>query len=401
MKKISNIGLKVTTAASCVFLSSCSVFQNPSPHIFNNRGGNLPEPTYSSNRVKVGDYQAPVVNQTQPEINVGAGDIIETEVPIIETNVEPEIVIPEIPKIVYTVKRNDSLWSIAHSHGVTVKELARVNGLNEKSMLKIKQKLELPAGARFIAKAQRPAVKTATFSGDSQKYKVKAGDSISVIAWKFKVSQKNLRSVNSLKSDKLRIGQTLIIPTKNAPRTRPSTRKPVLASFTKGGTYTVKSGDSLSVIAHKHKIKTSTLMKANNLSFSSVLQVGKKLVIPGGNTLNSLQNKPAVKKAIELPEQEPVIANNPLKVIAEDNLFVENTTEDSVGSETETNEVVNSNTLPEGFTHVEAMVVENDTLESLAVFYNSTVRHIKEANPTVSNNEDLKPGIILKIPRKK
>ncbi len=46
-------------------------------------------------------------------------------------------------------------------------------------------------------------------------------------------------------------------------------------------TYRVKSGDTLSVIARKHKVSVSALMSANKLKKASKLQVGQRLVIPG------------------------------------------------------------------------------------------------------------------------
>lgn len=46
-------------------------------------------------------------------------------------------------------------------------------------------------------------------------------------------------------------------------------------------TYSVKSGDSLSRIAHRHHVKVSELAAANNLRSTSPLHVGQKLIIPG------------------------------------------------------------------------------------------------------------------------
>ncbi len=405
MNKISSIGLKMTSAASFLLLGSCSLFQQPSPHIFHSRGGHMPEPTHSSRRVTIGSYQAPAAAaiQTQPEISGGLEIITESEVPESEIALEPEITIPQVATITYIVKKNESLWSIAHAHGVTAKELARVNGLSDKAGLKIKQKLELPAGARFIAKAQRPVVKTTpAFSGASQKYKVKAGDSVSVIAWRFKTSQKALRRANALRSDKLRIGQTLVIPNKNNPRNRATSSRRSAVASVKGGTYRVQKGDSLSVIAQKHNIKTSALMKANRLNLASVLQVGKKLVIPGGRTLVAKTTKklsspkPRQKKS----EPEAVITND----FIVDNRVNEQPADVIEESFEPTQDVVEEpevNILPEGLRTVEALVVENDTLESLALDYNSTIDLIRMANPTIQSNEDLKAGILINIPRKK
>ena len=48
---------------------------------------------------------------------------------------------------------------------------------------------------------------------------------------------------------------------------------------------------------------------------------------------------------------------------------------------------------------MDVLVVESDTLETLAKDFMTTVELIKEANPGVAGNEDLKPGMVLKVPR--
>lgn len=65
-------------------------------------------------------------------------------------------------------------------------------------------------------------------------------------------------------------------------------------------TYRVKSGDTLSIIARKHKVSVSALMAANKLKKASKLNVGQRLVIPGASprveTAAKTQSRPAVEK---------------------------------------------------------------------------------------------------------
>ena len=72
-----------------------------------------------------------------------------------------------------------------------------------------------------------------------------------------------IKSLNGLKSDNLRIGQTLLIPTNN----------PVT------NTYTVRSGDSLWSIARKYNTTVNTLKSLNNLT-NNTLQIGQTLRLP-------------------------------------------------------------------------------------------------------------------------
>jgi LysM repeat protein len=128
-----------------------------------------------------------------------------------------------------------------------------------------------------------------TPSGPTITYEVKKGDSLSKIAKTEKVSLADLMAANNLtRSSKLKIGQTLNIPTSSsaapaetasASATPATTEAPAAG----GSTYTVKAGDSLSKIAHKNGTSVSALRAANHLTSDS-LKVGQVLTLPSGTT---------------------------------------------------------------------------------------------------------------------
>ena len=77
---------------------------------------------------------------------------------------------------------------------------------------------------------------------------------------------------------------------------------------TPASTYTVVRGDSLSKIAKKNHTTQAELMKANHLTNSSVLSIGKKLIIPGKASAGSApaaaesaQNSPAPAESMHTP----------------------------------------------------------------------------------------------------
>ena len=77
---------------------------------------------------------------------------------------------------------------------------------------------------------------------------------------------------------------------------------------TPASTYTVVRGDSLSKIAKKNHTTQAELMKANHLTNSSVLSIGKKLIIPGKASAGfapaaaeSAQNSPAPAESTHTP----------------------------------------------------------------------------------------------------
>ena len=119
------------------------------------------------------------------------------------------------------------------------------------------------------------------------RYKVKSGDNLSTIVDKYKTTLALLKTVNHLKSNKLHIGQTMLIPTATSELT-----KIVLQSeqhyFSSLHTklpevhitnYAVKKGDSLDSIARKYNVQAREIRFWNGLARNEKLSPGKKLII--------------------------------------------------------------------------------------------------------------------------
>lgn len=113
-------------------------------------------------------------------------------------------------------------------------------------------------------------------SAETGVYKVKKGDTLSMIAVRNGITAKELADANGIKlTSTLRIGQTLKIPA-----AKPKAEKTAPAPAAEGEIYVVRKGDTLGGIALKNKTTVANLKKANNLK-SDVIRVGQKLVIPG------------------------------------------------------------------------------------------------------------------------
>lgn len=95
-----------------------------------------------------------------------------------------------------------------------------------------------------------------------QHYTVKRGDSLSVIAKRYKVGISQLKAFNDLKSNTIRIGQKLVLPQLADTQIE----------------HQVKSGDSLWKISSHYKVSITKLKQWNNLS-SDHLKIGKKLTV--------------------------------------------------------------------------------------------------------------------------
>lgn len=109
-----------------------------------------------------------------------------------------------------------------------------------------------------------------------QEYVVEQGDTFYSIGKKLGISMQAIAEANpNVEPTRLRIGQTLVIPT-SAPERVPSGAGTLPTGET---VYTVKSGDTLSRIAQRYGTTVKEIQSANNLLTSKIL-VGQKLTIP-------------------------------------------------------------------------------------------------------------------------
>lgn len=117
----------------------------------------------------------------------------------------------------YAVIHGDTLATIAHRNGVSLKSLMDANpGVNPRK-LRVGQKLELPAssGAAATTAATGSAGAmdaTAPAEGSSGIYTVKSGDMLLRIAHSHGTTVKKIMALNDLKSTSIRVGQKLKLP---------------------------------------------------------------------------------------------------------------------------------------------------------------------------------------------
>ena len=123
-----------------------------------------------------------------------------------------------------------------------------------------------------------------------QRYKVKQGDSIGLLAHRFDTKIALIKKVNKLSSNTIRLGQVLFIPIAKHDLPKHSrlldlyripdalTHKRVIIQPTKT-VYQVQPGDSLWTIAKKHAVPIKHIRHWNHLKQKELLHPGKKLVI--------------------------------------------------------------------------------------------------------------------------
>jgi LysM repeat protein len=125
---------------------------------------------------------------------------------------------------------------------------------------------------------------SAAAHGATATYEVRAGDSLGGIATKLNIRLSDLLTLNSLRSNSLILpGQTLKVPEHASPT--PTAPAP-LAS---GGSYTVRTGDSLYRIATKLGVRLTDLLSTNGLKLNSLILPGQQLSVPPGATVPPVQ----------------------------------------------------------------------------------------------------------------
>lgn len=177
----------------------------------------------------------------------------------------------EADSVRHTVQPGDSLWTIARDHGITVRGLARANGLRPDGILRVARELIIPAPA---AEAEQDAAERE--EPPERVHVVRSGESLWLIARRFGTSVAALAAANDMRSHGvLRVGRQLTIPGAGSPGDAED-------EASEKDWYVVQRGDNLWIIAHRYGTNVYALAEANGLRADRVLRVGIRLEVPAG-----------------------------------------------------------------------------------------------------------------------
>jgi len=131
---------------------------------------------------------------------------------------------------------------------------------------------------QLITAASAVLLGTTLFAGaaSAQSVKVQKGDSLSVLAKRYKTTVSKIKSDNKLKSNVIYVGQTLKVNGTSLKKASKTTTKVKAASST--ATYKVVKGDTLSKIGKKYGMTVKQLKSLNKLK-SDVIKIGQKLKV--------------------------------------------------------------------------------------------------------------------------
>lgn len=289
----------------------------------------------------------------------------------------------------YTVKPGDTLYGISNQYGVSVTELAELNGIKGSS-LAVGTVLKIPTTA-------------GTNPNNMFMYTVKAGDTLYKIATKYNTTPQKIIDLNYLKSTNIVPGQVLRIPetyTKEEDMTMPI--------YTN---YIVKKGDTLYSIARANNISVDTLIKDNSIT-NNTISIGQILKIRTPESTTTIEECIGPDYTPPDTNTTPVLTTYTVK--SGDNLYAiakrYNTTASaimllnnlpntnlSIGQKlkipaTSTVTPTKPSTPSSGTTYI---VKSGDNLYSIARRFNTTVDAIKRKNNLTSNNLSIGQKLII------
>jgi membrane-bound lytic murein transglycosylase D len=206
-------------------------------------------------------------------------------------------------------------------------------------------------------------------------YVVQLGDNLGSISRRFGISQESLRVWNHIEAwSNVKNGDTIYV---SKPDLKPSSFVQQRVALKKGEKYIVQAGDTYAAIAKKYKVPVFLLLQANN-GFTKRLTVGDSLSIPA-------YVRPPRKMSGAVDDGNPVV--EPPKVVNVD---------DSQSKSKSSKKNATSSKSSKNTTIIYT-VAAGDNLYAIAKKFDTSVSAIRDMNE-MGNSSNIKVGQKLKIP---
>ena len=328
------------------------------------------DPNYRSKRVKVQDepkVAAPVQEQEAEVVVIVTNDVAAVkEVKVVEEVKPIETKRPEVKPIqppvsatpataaaaettTYIVQRGDYLAKISKKFNVTLNGLRKANPQLKNDVIKVGQKIQIPgkhdvgeqtvpAGA-IAAPAPKPAYKP--YAGETKEYVVQGGDTLGKIAYSNYINIRQLKELNGLSDNNIRIGQKLKIPAEKV------------------------AAPAVAKVESKHDVKAAAVAPA---------KVETKVTEAAA---------PVVDEAKKCSCAPGTVHLEPCACGADDCQCVVKKPEAPAAAAAE-----------EGVTHI---VLEGEDITGLSIRFSVSPAEIRQLN-NLGENDELKAGQVLKLP---
>lgn len=223
-----------------------------------------------------------------------------------QSNLNPEYPLDGSSDVFHIVKKGESLSSISHKYGISISEVKNINNIPEKNnSVVVGQQLIIAhkddknnsifTNVKSVSK-QYLATENTQITEKVIKHLVKKGETLARIADIYGVTISDLRKTNSLKRDKVVIGQEIMItttPQNNLAlqNSKTTSVKPVIIGSTIS--HRVRKGESLGMIAAQYGVSEDDIRNMNSGVVSgSTIFAGTNLKIStndskGSNTVTN------------------------------------------------------------------------------------------------------------------
>lgn len=238
------------------------------------------------------EYDLKLPKDFLAKFNLVANEIPESE--------KPRFLSVRTVFIKHRVRKGETVASIAKKYNVPNSIIISYNKLSSKKGLVQGKRLKIPITRekRYAdSKLKQKNYKMKVVS--SKQYRVKRGETLLMIARRFVITSDQIKELNNLKTDKIRVGQILKLPQKKTNanseeendndknvkklvKKSPETKSVLSATdIDKLGTnkYIVTKSDNLYSIAKKNNMNIAKLMELNKISVDEKLVPGQILVV--------------------------------------------------------------------------------------------------------------------------
>lgn len=185
----------------------------------------------------------------------------------------------------HKVRNGEAISQIAEKYNTTVATIRSANNLRGNT-IRAGHHLMIPVATKPLsaysksADARLAKTQNRTRSGNKVEHIVARGESFWTISQRYKVTTRQLAAWNGMAPrDTLSVGKKLVVWTHanvESPRTSPTQ---ALGNTTRKLNYTVRSGDSLYLIARRFRVGIDQIARWNNIDKNKLLRPGQRLTM--------------------------------------------------------------------------------------------------------------------------
>ena len=214
------------------------------------------------------EYKDVILDGKPAKLNVATGEITLVKIDIKKDNVSHSSEMSSEVSDFHVVKENENLLEISKKYKVSLTELKRANNL-ETTLVDVGQRLRVRNLDRVVVgnsdDESNSETRNYSSKNNSGYHIVEKGNTLFSLAKQFDLSVEKLKSLNSLTTNLIYVGQKLRV-----------IDYMVTNEYSSLEEWTVSSGDTLYSIALKNGTSVDAIKRLNNLS-SNLIKVGQIL----------------------------------------------------------------------------------------------------------------------------